>query len=143
MKRLVLASGVFDVQHPGHLYFLHRAGELGDGLVVVVTSDKTARAQGKSPQLAEGDRLQAVRALPCVDDAIIGDPGMELASVLRVKPDLIAIGYDQFQDVESLRDELRNLGWAGRIIRIGKYGAYSSSSLRRRTSAGPSQLSAK
>jgi len=78
-----------------------------------------------------------------VDDAIIGDPGMELASVLRVKPDLIAIGYDQFQDVESLRDELRNLGWAGRIIRIGKYGAYSSSSLRRRTSAGPSQLSAK
>jgi FAD synthetase len=131
-RPLVLASGVFDVLHPGHLYFLREARALGASLVVVITSDETARRQGKNPVFSERDRAELVGALRFVDKAIVGEAGEDFETTRAVMPDVIALGYDQFMDIERLRQALARIGWHGRIERVGKFGDYSSSALRRR-----------
>lgn len=128
--RIILASGVFDLLHPGHLYYLSQARQLGDRLIVVVTSDATCRRQNKKPLFSQTDRLQLVKALSFVDEAVIGHQGKELESILDLNPDVIAIGYNQWQDIDKLGQKLSRLGWKGEILRIGKYGAYSSSKFK-------------
>ena len=128
-RPVVLASGVFDLLHPGHIHFLREARALGASLVVVITSDETARRQGKSPVFSDEDRRQLVGALRFVDLAMVGEAGKDFGTTMDIMPDVIALGYDQFSDLERLRRELANLGWQGRIERITKFGDYSSSSL--------------
>lgn len=128
--KVVLASGVFDLLHPGHLYYLSEAKKLGDKLVVVVTSDKTASAQGKSPFFRQKERLELIKSLKVVDQAALGERGKGLRSVVKIKPDVIALGYDQWQDDQKLRSELNKLGFSGKIVRIKKYGDYSSRKLK-------------
>jgi FAD synthetase len=128
-RPLVLASGVFDLLHPGHIHFLKEARALGASLVVVITSDETARRQGKTPVFSDEDRRQLVGALRFVDVAMIGEAGKDFGTTMDVMPDVIALGYDQFSELERLRAELDRIGWHGRIERITKFGDYSSSAL--------------
>ena len=127
----MLASGVFDVLHPGHLYFLSRARALGASLVVVITSDETARRQGKKPVFSEEDRRELVGALRFVDRAVVGESGQDFETTLAFMPEVIALGYDQFSDTERLERDLAAIGWNGRIERVGKFGDYSSSAVLR------------
>lgn len=129
-QTVVLASGIFDLLHPGHLYFLLEAKRLGDKLVVVVASDKTVRRQGKRPLFSQADRLQLVQAIEFVDEAVIGQPGSSLASLKEVNPDIIALGYDQWPDTKQLIVKLRRLGFKGTIVRVGRYKDFSSSKLK-------------
>ncbi|HEY7268492.1 MAG TPA: adenylyltransferase/cytidyltransferase family protein [Dehalococcoidia bacterium] len=128
-RPIVLAAGVFDLLHPGHVYFLREARALGSSLVVVITSDDTARRQGKTPVFSDADRRELVGALRFVDTALVGEAGKDFGTTLDVMPDVIALGYDQFSDIDRLRKDLAGLGWQGRIERVGKFGDYSSSSL--------------
>lgn len=132
----MLASGVFDVLHPGHIYFLSEARKLGASLVVVITSDDTARRQGKNPVFSEDDRQHLVSALRFVDRALVGESGQELGTTMDVMPDVIALGYDQYSDLDRLRRDLSAIGWNGKIERVGKFGDYSSSAVRRKGQAG-------
>ncbi len=59
----VMATGVFDLLHLGHVYFLSEAKKLGDELVVVVARDSTARKFKHEPITAEATRVQLVAAL--------------------------------------------------------------------------------
>ena len=68
----VMATGVFDLLHPGHVYFLEEAKQLGDELVVVVARDQTARRLKHEPYVPEHIRRQMVEALKPVDRAILG-----------------------------------------------------------------------
>ena len=128
-RPIVMAAGVFDLLHPGHVYFLREARALGASLVVVITSDETARRQGKNPVFSDADRRELVGALRFVDVALIGEAGKDFGTTLDVMPDVIALGYDQFSDMDRLRRELTGIGWQGRIERVGKFGDYSSSAL--------------
>lgn len=125
----MLAAGVFDVLHPGHIYFLREARALGASLVVVITSDETARRQGKSPVFSEKDRREMLGALRFVDQALVGEAGKDFGTTMDVMPDVIALGHDQFSDLERLKSELTAIGWSGRIERVGKFGDYSSSAV--------------
>ena len=61
-KKIVLAGGVFDIIHPGHIHTLNAAKALGDILVVVIATDKTARKMKKSPPLhSQESRRELVR----------------------------------------------------------------------------------
>jgi FAD synthetase len=130
-RPLVLASGVFDVLHPGHLYFLKEARALGASLVVVITSDETALRQGKKPVFSQGDRRDLIAALRFVDRAVVGESGQDFETTLAFMPEIIALGYDQFSDLDRLRRELAAIGWSGRIERVHKFGDYSSSAVLR------------
>ncbi|MEM3333979.1 MAG: adenylyltransferase/cytidyltransferase family protein, partial [Thermoplasmata archaeon] len=68
----VMASGVFDILHPGHIFFLEEAKKLGNELVVVVARDSTARKLKHQPIMNEDVRLKMVTALKPVDIAILG-----------------------------------------------------------------------
>lgn len=117
----VLATGVFDILHPGHLHFLTEAKKLGDDLVVVVARDSVAQKMKRLPFIPENIRLTMVAALKPVDRAILGVEG-DIYDILDiVKPDIVALGYDQdFNEDDIIKEgKKRNLNL--RIARISRY----------------------
>ena len=108
----VMAVGVFDLLHAGHLHYLEQAKSLGDELVVVVAHDDTVRTQKHEPVTSQDLRCRMVNGLKPVDKAIIGNsPGTPIFDILGVvKPDLIALGYDQEHAEEKIRTSLNERG---------------------------------
>ncbi len=95
MKRVVV-FGVFDLLHPGHLYFLQQAKKCGDYLTVVVTRDARVQAEKKrKPVFNERERLQMISALQVVDHAVLGDKVGEWTILKKLKPDVVCVGHDQ------------------------------------------------
>ncbi|MBI4450075.1 FAD synthase [Candidatus Uhrbacteria bacterium] len=134
--RRVLAFGVFDLIHPGHLAFLRQAKRLGDELVVVVTRDDAAeREKGRRPRLTAKERAQLIASVRWVDRVVIGDPPKRYFSVIRrLKPNIIALGYDQPCDISAFRTILRSLGLPKtRVVRLREHKGhrYHSSKLGR------------
>ena len=122
----VLAGGVFNIVHPGHVHFLKKAKELGEELVVVVASDRTVLRRGKRLLFPAAIRAETVRALRFVDKAVIGDDEDFSKVVRQQKPDVIAIGYDQ--DEAPVRELLQRPGLCTgcRVVRIGLLKGYST-----------------
>lgn len=121
MKR-VLASGVFDVLHPGHLHYLREAKACGDYLVVVVTSDGHAQLSKRPPLHSENHRAELLRALEMVDGVIIGaDPYDLVETTQQANPDVIALGYDQRFDEGLLQSELAAAGLRVEVVRASRF----------------------
>lgn len=133
MKVLVL--GTFDGLHPGHLDLFRQAKELGESLCVVVARDETVLATKKRPPIHdEQSRLSQVRqALPDAD-VRLGNPGDKYAIIEAIKPDIIALGYDQTFFTEALQRELKERGLNTRVVRLKAFypEQYKSSLLRER-----------
>jgi FAD synthetase len=125
--KVVLASGVFDLLHLGHVKYLEeakRAGGPNAELVVVVARDSTVeKAKGKKPIMSENQRRTLVESLRVVDRAMLGFETPDIGEVIaEVKPDVIALGYDQ-EDVEKqVRCYLEMNQMGVKIARIGKFG---------------------
>jgi FAD synthetase len=117
----VMASGVFDIIHTGHLHYLTEAKNLGDELVVVIATDSTVRKSKHEPVTPEKMRLELVQALKPVDRAVLGHENDRYGIVEEVKPDIIAIGYDQPFDERVLEEELRKRGLKVKVVRLSKY----------------------
>ena len=115
----VMATGVFDLLHPGHLYFLTEAKRLGDELVVVVARDQTARRLKKEPYVPELMRREMVEALKPVDRAILGSTTDIYETVVRERPSIIALGYDQVWNEKEVERECARRGVPVRVARIG------------------------
>ena len=114
----MLATGVFDILHPGHVYYLSEARRLGDRLVVVLARDETARRLKRNPIVPEHLRLEMVRCLKPVDEAVLGDREDFFRVVSEVDPDIIALGHDQRHDPEKIRAELGKRGLRARVVRL-------------------------
>ena len=110
----VMAVGVFDLLHAGHLHYLEQAKSLGDELVVVVAHDDTVRSQKHEPVTSQDLRCRMVNGLKPVDKAIIGNsPGTPIFDIFNVvKPDIIALGYDQKHSIDSIRIGLDKHGFS-------------------------------
>jgi FAD synthetase len=111
MKR-VMAVGVFDLLHAGHLHYLEQAKALGGHLTVVVAHDDTVRKRKHEPVTGQDLRRRMVEGLKPVDDSIIGNPpDVPIFDILPiVNPDIIALGYDQIHAVEKIKSQLSKLG---------------------------------
>ncbi len=120
MKR-IMATGVFDILHLGHLHFLNESKKLGDELVVVVARDSTARKNGKEPIFDEASRLSMVSALKCVDRAILGHEGDIYRTVEEVMPDVITLGFDQKFNECNIVDNSAERGIKVKVVRISKF----------------------
>jgi FAD synthetase len=114
----VMATGVFDLLHPGHLYFLEEARRLGDELVVVVARDQTARRLKHEPYVPEHIRRQMVEALKPVDRAILGSATDIYQTVVDEKPDIIALGHDQLWNEAEVERECARRGVPVKVIRL-------------------------
>ena len=112
MKR-VMAVGVFDLLHAGHLHYLEQAKALGEHLTVVVAHDDTVRKRKHEPVTGQDLRRRMVEGLKPVDDSIIGNPpNVPIFDILPiVNPDIIALGYDQIHAVEKIKSQLLELGF--------------------------------
>jgi FAD synthetase len=133
--KTVLATGVFDLLHLGHLRFLEeskRKGGPGSKLVVVVARDKTVfRRKGKGPVMPEDQRRELVAALRVVDRAILGREEIDLLGILEeVKPDTVCVGYDQDEIRRAVTRLIRKQGLPIKVIRIRRFGpiGFNSSS---------------
>jgi FAD synthetase len=132
MGKTVLAAGCFDLLHYGHLKYLEEAKKLGGEraeLVVVVARDSTImKRKGHRPVMSEEHRRALVGALKPVDRAILGGPDLDTAQVIKeVKPDIIALGYDQEDLAELVAREVKS----SKVVLLKKYGDVSSSAIRK------------
>ncbi len=110
----VMAVGIFDLLHAGHLHYVEQAKSLGEELVVVIAHDETVRRQKHEPVTGHDLRRRMVEGLKPVDTAIVGNPpGIPIFEILKtVEPDIIALGYDQKHSIEAIREGLDNHGFA-------------------------------
>jgi FAD synthetase len=113
----ILATGTFDLLHPGHIYFLTQARVLGDELFVIVARDSNVTHKPK-PIVPEEQRLEMVSALEIVDKALLGSEKDMFEPLKQIKPDIIALGYDQRFDAEILEKELIKRELPAKVIRV-------------------------
>jgi len=117
----VMAVGVFDLLHAGHLHYLEQARALGTHLTVVVAHDDTVRLRKHEPVTSQSLRRRMVEGLKPVDEAIIGNPPeVPIFDVLpAIQPDIIALGYDQEHAEDSIRKALNERGYQGiEVVRV-------------------------
>lgn len=89
--------------HLGHLHLFRQAKKLGDKLVVVVARDcNVKKIKGQAPLHNEKERLEFLRHIDLVDEVMLGDKKDMYKVIGKVKPDVIALGYDQVVDEERL-----------------------------------------
>lgn len=116
---VVMAGGSFDIIHPGHIETLEQARSLGDSLVVSVARDATFRKNKKrEPQHNEALRQKLVSSLRVVDAAVLGSENDILETAVMLKPDIVALGYDQTHSEASIRDELLKRGLSVNVVRL-------------------------
>ncbi|MBS3773238.1 MAG: adenylyltransferase/cytidyltransferase family protein [Candidatus Thermoplasmatota archaeon] len=125
----VMASGVFDLLHIGHLHYLREARDMGDELVVVVATDETVRQRKHSPVIPEDMRRELVASLKPVDMAVVGHSDDMLRVVEELKPNIVALGYDQ--EVKDLRRMLRQRGIDAEVRRCTRYKDYDLNGTRK------------
>lgn len=120
--KTVMAFGTFDLLHPGHVSYLAQAKALGDRLVVVIATDANVkRIKGKSPVNSQDERKELVGSLRIVDEAVVGFEEDMISSVERIKPDVVALGYDQKPLDSELEKMLGARGLKAKIVRLKPY----------------------
>jgi len=118
-KKTVLAGGVFDIIHPGHIHTLNAAKALGGVLVVAIATDKTAEKMKKrSPLHNQELRRELVSYLSMVDEAIVGHEDDIFQTVKEVKPDIIVLGYDQVHQEKFISDGCKRINLDVEIVRL-------------------------
>lgn len=120
----VLVFGTFDILHPGHRDMFRQARALADNvkLIVSVARDKNVvRIKGRAPRHDEHARLERVKALPEVSRATLGGIREHMPHIIRLNPDIIALGYDQKAYVAGLRQELRAAGLKTKVVRLNPF----------------------
>jgi FAD synthetase len=125
-RKVILASGVFDLLHLGHVRFLEeakRAGGSNAELIVIVARDSTVeKRKGKKPIMPENQRRALVESLKIVDEAILGYEKFDIGKVIeKIKPDIIVVGYDQDGMEQTVRKYVEAQGLKIKIVRIGKF----------------------
>jgi cytidyltransferase-like protein len=93
--------------HPAHLRLLRQARALGDRLVVVLSNDAHNKKPNAVPAILRQENL---RALNIADDVIIGDSDGFAATLRRVTPDILVLGYDQRLPDAETEAAVRALG---------------------------------
>ena len=116
MKK-VLATGTFDLLHPGHVHYLRESAAQGDELVVIVARESMV-SHKNPPVLPEEQRREMVGSLKPVDRAVLGSEDSIFEPLHDIRPDVVTLGHDQHYDEDDLRDELRERGFDADVVRV-------------------------
>jgi FAD synthetase len=139
-KKIVIASGTFDLLHLGHVRFLEEAKKAGGKdaeLIVIVARDSTVKdRKGKKPIMPEDQRRTLVESLKVVDEAILGIEDFSITKVInQLKPDVIAVGHDQDGIEKEVLKAIEKEKVPIEVAKIGRFGKReldSSSKIRRK-----------
>lgn len=120
-KKIILAGGVFDILHIGHIRFLSEAKKNGDTLFVILESDEAVRKYKgeKRPINTENDRAEILSSLEMVDYVIIL-PGLFKDSdyddlISNIKPDILATTAGDLK-IEHKKRQAEKIG--ARVIEV-------------------------
>ena len=117
--KVVLAGGVFDIIHPGHIHTLNAAKALGDVLVVVIATDKTAEKMKKRlPLHSQDQRKMLVDSLSVVDLSVVGQETDIFKTVDFIRPQIIALGYDQVHQEKSITEGCKKINLDVTVARL-------------------------
>lgn len=117
--KVVLAGGVFDIIHPGHIHTLNAAKDLGDILIVVIATDKTAEKMKKRlPLHNQEQRKMLVDALSVVDLSVVGHEGDIFKTVDFIRPQIIALGYDQIHQEKFIIEGCKKINLDVTVARL-------------------------
>ena len=121
MVKKVVAMGSFDILHCGHIAYLKSAKKLGDYLIVIVARNSNIKKiKGREPVFDEKARIEMINSLKMVDKAVIGNKGDMYKILKEIRPDIIALGYDQQVNINLLKKKLNKFGLKTTIVRIRK-----------------------
>jgi FAD synthetase len=117
--KVVFIGGAFEVIHAGHLSTVEQASRLGDLLVLVVARDSTVlRTKKREPAAPEQERVRVAASLRKVDVAMLGSEKNIYETLEKVRPDIVALGYDQYHAEEDILREGRARGLRLRVVRL-------------------------
>jgi len=120
--KTVMATGTFEILHQGHKFYLREAKKLGQKLVVIVARQSRAeKLRHRKLCFNQKKRLAEISNLKFVDQVLLGDKKDQYQSIKKIKPDIIALGYDQKETVMNLGKKIKELGLKTRIARIRAY----------------------
>jgi FAD synthetase len=139
-KKVVLASGTFDLLHFGHVKYLEEAKKAGGKnaeLIVIVARDGTVeKRKGKKPVMPEDQRRSLVESLKVVDEALLGYEEFDMGKVIeKIRPDVIAVGHDQDGIEREVRKAVAGKNLDIQVVKIGRFGKEelnSSSKIKRK-----------
>lgn len=126
---MVFTNGCFDLLHRGHIYYLSRARELGDVLVLGLNSDESvSRLKGPGrPVNDEQSRAEVLGGLAFVDYIVIFSEDTPLKLISSLRPHILIKGGDYKADEIVGYKEV--LSWGGRVETIPLLEGYSTSSI--------------
>ena len=138
--KTVLATGAFDLLHPGHLRFLKASKKTGGPrakLIVVVARDRTVlHRKGQKPVMPEDQRREMVAALKPVNRAVLGHEEVDFLGTLRqVQPNIVCVGHDQNDIKKTVEKIIQDERLPIRVVQIARFGPTgfdSSTSLKKR-----------
>jgi D-beta-D-heptose 7-phosphate kinase/D-beta-D-heptose 1-phosphate adenosyltransferase len=117
-ERVVFTNGCFDLLHVGHVRSLEQARAQGDRLVVALNTDASVR-RNKGPGrpiVPARQRAEVLAALACVDFVLLFAETTPLATIVALRPDVLAKGGDWTLDAIVGRAEVES--WGGSIVRL-------------------------
>ncbi|MBU0660697.1 FAD synthase [Patescibacteria group bacterium] len=118
----VMVFGTFDIVHFGHIHLFEKAKEYADELVIIVARDKNVeKIKGVAPLHSEEERKTFLSYIKLVDAVYLGSEEDPYAIIQQIKPDVIALGYDQRVFVDQLADAITDMGLEIQIVRIPEF----------------------
>ncbi len=117
-----MVFGTFDYLHAGHENLFRQARELGEEIICIIARDKTVRTiKGFSPDHNEKERLKNLQNTEWADKVILGFHKDKTKVIRMYKPDIIALGYDQFAFTYQLEKLIIDLSLNTKIVRLKPY----------------------
>ncbi|MBU0998871.1 adenylyltransferase/cytidyltransferase family protein [Patescibacteria group bacterium] len=137
VEKKIMVFGTFDGLHLGHINFFKQAKNLTKNsfLIVSIARDKNVlRIKGKYPDKNEQDRITLVKKCKLVDQVVLSGIKNHLPHIVKMCPDIIALGYDQKAYVHNLKKDLKNKGILIKIMRLRpfKRAVYKNHLLKKR-----------
>jgi FAD synthetase len=124
LKTKIMIFGTFDGLHQGHLNFFKQARKLSTNpfLIASIARDfNVKRIKGVQPMFSQRKRMSLVKKIDTIDKVILGGKDKYLPHILKERPNIIALGYDQKFYVKNLKKDLKKLGLSVQIHRLRPY----------------------
>ena len=125
--------GTFDHLHAGHENLFSQARKLGDEIIAVIARDKTVKTiKGEQSEHGEKERMENLKKTGWADKIVLGDQKDKTKPIRTYRPDVIALGYDQFAFTYTLNKLLMDIKLDAKIVRLQPYrpDMYKSSLIR-------------